>query len=117
MFKLTKEKEKIYLLCFDDRYDCCMYFLRYQEYYESPNQKFYRKQFTIVSYMDWYIKHNKRKFSDYKDKITNLFKNLPISIKNKITQNLIKNGYAESLVIDEVQAYISKNELNYIFPD
>jgi len=44
----------IYQLEFTNHYDCAMYFLRFQEYYESP--KFFRQSFTLVDYMEWYAK-------------------------------------------------------------
>lgn len=53
----TKEIEKrIFLLNFHNEYDMCMHFLRYQEFYESPNPDFRGKQFTILEFMRWYSK-------------------------------------------------------------
>lgn len=60
MFQLKKIKDRIYLLTFDDQYDLCMHFLRYQEFYESP--KFKGRNFEIIDYMNWYH----RKYSDDK---------------------------------------------------
>lgn len=45
---------RVYLFLFDDMYEMCMHFLRYQENYESP--KFHGKNFTIVEFMEWYAK-------------------------------------------------------------
>lgn len=52
MFKLEEIIKDIYLLTFDDVYELCMHFLRYQEYYESP--KFKDKNFELVDFMRWY---------------------------------------------------------------
>lgn len=59
--------DKIYLLIFKDRYDLCMFFLRYQEYYESPNPAFCGKQFQILDFMEWYAKSKDGVFSYPKD--------------------------------------------------
>lgn len=45
---------RVYLFLFDDMFDLCMHFLRYQEYYESP--EFHGKNFTIIEFMEWYSK-------------------------------------------------------------
>jgi len=42
-----------------------MLFLRYQEYYESTNNKFRGIPFKIFDYMEWYVKHNKKKSFTY----------------------------------------------------
>lgn len=43
-----------------DGYDLAMHFLRYQEYYESPNPKFRGKGWwRLVDFMDWYRKSRK----------------------------------------------------------
>lgn len=46
----------IYLVKFKDSYKMAMYCLRYQEFYESPSNKFRNKSFTIFEYMEWYAK-------------------------------------------------------------
>lgn len=54
----------IYCLRFERHYDCCMHFLRFQEYYESP--EFKGEAFSLLDFMDWYAhsysshKHDKR---------------------------------------------------------
>jgi len=45
---------KVYLFLFEEMYDLCMHFLRYQEFYESP--EFGGKSFTIIEFMEWYSK-------------------------------------------------------------
>jgi len=43
---------KIFLVTFDKRYDLCMTFVRFQEFYESP--KFRNKYFELEEFMDWW---------------------------------------------------------------
>jgi hypothetical protein len=50
--------DRVYRMHFKCRYDLNMTFLRYQEFYESPNGKFYGSKFTIVEYMEWYTKEH-----------------------------------------------------------
>ncbi len=38
------------------QYDLCITFVRLQEFYESPNEKFRGNVFTLEQYMDWYSK-------------------------------------------------------------
>ena len=52
-FKIKEIKPSIFLFEFTNQYDMCMHFLRYQEFYESPNPKFRRKSFTILDFMKW----------------------------------------------------------------
>jgi len=47
----------IYAFIFDNHYDLGMTFLRYQEFYESPYSQFYRKQFNLIDYMEFYAKN------------------------------------------------------------
>lgn len=53
-FEIRKVTDRIYVFLFENAYDLCMHFLRYQEYYESP--KFKGKEFTIIEFMEWYAK-------------------------------------------------------------
>jgi hypothetical protein len=55
-YTLKEIKPNIFGLQFQDRYDLCMHFLRYQEFYESSSPKFRNKSFTILSFMRWYSK-------------------------------------------------------------
>lgn len=41
----------------------CMTFLRYQEYYESPNSKFRRKKFNLLDYIEWYSRNHNNSFT------------------------------------------------------
>lgn len=53
-FTIKEVKPKIFLLKFEDQYNLAMHFLRYQEFYESPNPKFRNHAFTLIDFMDWY---------------------------------------------------------------
>lgn len=53
-YKLIKIKDRIWHLQFDTRYDLAMHFVRYQEFYESPNPKFRGKKFYLFDFMRWY---------------------------------------------------------------
>lgn len=55
-YKLSEVKPRIFFLNFKDTYDMCMTFLRYQEFYESPNPKFRGKPFDLFEFMRWYSK-------------------------------------------------------------
>jgi len=51
-------------LTFKTRYELCMSFVRMQEFYESPSNKFRGKYFTLEEYMDyWSIKYGKGSFT------------------------------------------------------
>jgi hypothetical protein len=60
MYKVEKLFKGAYLVNFDDQYQMCMHFLRYQEFYESPGDQFRGKKFTLIDFMEWYSK----KFGD-----------------------------------------------------
>lgn len=62
-FKIKQVKPRIFLFEFTDQYDMGMHFLRYQEFYESPNTKFRNKSFTILDFMEWYSKNHENKFT------------------------------------------------------
>lgn len=64
-YKLKEVKPRIFLMTFKDHYDLCMTFLRYQEFYESPNPKFRGKHFTIVDFMEWYSKKQSQGCFEY----------------------------------------------------
>jgi len=55
-FTLKEVKPGIFLLEFRDEYDMCMYFLRYQEFYESSSPRYRGKSFEILDFMKWYSK-------------------------------------------------------------
>ena len=53
-YTISEVKPRIFFLKFKRNYDLCMQFLRYQEFYESPNPKFRNHQFELLDFMDWY---------------------------------------------------------------
>lgn len=53
-YKVKKIIDKVYLVTTKKHYDLCMLFLRYQEFYESPNPKFRGKPFELLDFMEWY---------------------------------------------------------------
>jgi hypothetical protein len=66
-YKIQEVKPSIYAVLVPDGYHLAMLFLRYQEYYESPNNNFRGKDFCIWDYMEWYSKSNKGVFSYPRD--------------------------------------------------
>jgi len=63
-FVIKEIKSRIFLFEFRDVYDMCMYFLRYQEFYESPSRRFRENSFEIFDFMRWYSKkYGKGSFS------------------------------------------------------
>ena len=54
--KLSQIHPHIFVVEVDNKYDLGMTFLRAQEFYESVNDAFRGKVFSIFSYMDWYAK-------------------------------------------------------------
>lgn len=56
LFKIKQIKPQIFLFEFTNQYNMNMHFLRYQEFYESPNPKFRNKSFTIFDFMEWQAK-------------------------------------------------------------
>jgi hypothetical protein len=57
-FKIKEIKPQIFLFEFEDQYEMCMHFVRYQEFYESPSSKFRNKPFELIDFMQWYAKEN-----------------------------------------------------------
>ena len=55
-FEFNEVYPKIFVLSFDSEYDLAMHFLRFQEYYESPNPSFRNNVFSLIDYMEWYSK-------------------------------------------------------------
>jgi hypothetical protein len=55
-FEIKELSPRIFLLEFTNQYDLAMHFLRYQEFYESPNDDIRGKSFTILDAMEQYSK-------------------------------------------------------------
>jgi hypothetical protein len=63
-FQIKEVKNRIFLFQFNNHYDMCMHFLRYQEYYESASPKYRGKNFEILDFMKWYsLKYGKGSFT------------------------------------------------------
>lgn len=62
-YEIIKASENIFWLKGNNQYDMNMLFCRYQEYYESPNEKFRGNSFTLLDFMEWYAKGHEDVFS------------------------------------------------------
>lgn len=62
-YKLIANNQNIFTVVVEDSYDLAMLFCRAQEFYESPNDDFRGKDFSIWDYMKWYTKNNKLGFT------------------------------------------------------
>jgi hypothetical protein len=99
-YKLFKITERLYCIEMPNPYDLAMLFVRYQEYYESPNKDVRNKAFDLEQYMRWYSVNNKN--HRYEDKSHMSFSypidfcgfNIPSSA---ITNILLKGEYVGSL--------------------
>lgn len=57
-YEIIKVAPSIYWLKHQDQYDMSLLHLRSQEFYESPNELFRNKPFTILDYMEWWSKNH-----------------------------------------------------------
>lgn len=62
-YEIIKAADNIFWLKGDNQYDMNMLFCRYQEYYESPNEKFQGNSFTLLDFMEWYAKEHEDVFT------------------------------------------------------
>jgi hypothetical protein len=105
-YKIHKITDKIFYLDFENRYDAGMFFLRYQEFYESSNPKFRNKAFTITEYMDWYVKNGPRS-----NKYTTIF-NYPedwagFNIPSEVIEKVLSKGIIDINYYDTEMMKIS----------
>src|SRR6266481_838206 len=97
-YKVKQVKNRIYLAEFESHYDLCMFFLRYQEFYESPNPKFRGKTFELLDFMEWYAKDRKGCFTypidwggfNLPSKIISKVHSLGITDKNKYDDEMFR---------------------------
>lgn len=61
-FKLYKITNNLYCVEMKNPYDLAMLFVRYQEYYESPNPLVRGQAFDIDEYMRWYATSDTRRY-------------------------------------------------------
>lgn len=62
-YTLQEVKPNVFVVLLEDNYNLPMLFCRVQEFYESPNEDFRNKKFSIWEYMEWYSKSNKGSFT------------------------------------------------------
>jgi hypothetical protein len=110
-YKIKEVKPKIFLAEFEDSYDMCMTFCRYQEYYESPNPKFRNKDFDIFTFMKWYSGfHGKGNFTYPTDWVGF---NIPSKILNKCISSIGSdwNCYDETMndIVSKIENKIYNN--------
>lgn len=56
-YRVEKITDQIILLRFEKQEDLTRTFLRFQEHYESPNEDFRKRPFTLGEYRDWYSRN------------------------------------------------------------
>lgn len=96
----TNKGYSLYHLVFKSRYEMAMFYLRYQEFYESINPEFRGKSFTYLDYMSWYTQFtNAHMFTYPRDfigynlpscSINECIPTIPKGDKNKYDKMMIK---------------------------
>lgn len=61
-YTLYKIAPKLYCVEMENPYDLAMLFVRYQEYYESPNPNVKGKVYSLEEYMRWYAISNQKRY-------------------------------------------------------
>jgi hypothetical protein len=178
-YKIEQVKPNIFSVTLSDPYHLPMLFCRVQEFYESPNEDFRGKSFSIWDYMEWYsefrgsftypadwsgfnipfdvleecirvskietpydsemlsiyesiksmksegkayiigIENNQGRTFDhevchamfcideeYKQKALTFVRSIDAEIAERMKQNLLKGGYSEPVLEDEIHAYL-----------
>jgi len=106
-YSIEEVRPNVFAVIVKDHYHRAMLFCRVQEFYESPNPQFRGKNFSIWDYIEWYSREHRDVFTytfDWGGTET-------ISTKDYLTfkNNLIEMGYTDSVIDDEIQAYLSTN--------
>jgi hypothetical protein len=65
MFEVKKILPHVYWLGFDNATELGLSFLRYQEFYESPNGQFRGQKFLVEDYKRWYIAETEESWFTY----------------------------------------------------
>ena len=99
-----------YLLTFEEHYDLAMFFLRYQEYYESNFPDFKGKAFTIIDFMERYAKFRKGCFS-YCDDFAGW--NIPSSVIDDVTALGIPDPNKYDAEIFKLHTYLKEKSDKY----
>lgn len=90
MFKMKEITPEIYLFKFEDMDQLALHLLRFAEYYESIEEKFYRQKFNLSDI----VEHETRRGKDAFGSMTGT--NLPVSIIYKMAKE-----YGSTLTIQE----------------
>jgi len=62
-YKIEEVKPNVFAVLVPDGYHRAMLFCRVQEFYESPNENFRGKNFSIWDYIEWYSKEHNNTFT------------------------------------------------------
>ena len=109
MFSLTMLTNRIALVTFTDKYEMAMTFLRAQEFYECPNERFRGKtRWTIMEYMDWYVKEYGRDTFTYPTDWSGF--NIPSNIIDEVTHDptLFKDWNDRDRLLKSMHAFIQE---------
>lgn len=89
----TSKGHSLFHLIFKSRYEMGMFFLRYQEFYESINPEFRDKSFRYLDYLSWYTQYTNQSTFTYpkdfigynlpSDSIIDCYSKIPRGDKNK----------------------------------
>ena len=115
-WELKEIAPNIFLQTCGNNYDLAMRFLRYQEFYESPNADFRGQAFTLTDFMDWYSKDNDLYFSYPYD--WNGF-NLPGQVFRELTKKKIPdwNQYDEAMhdVVQSIREKVDGDDPDHFY--
>lgn len=117
MFQLIRKRQGVYLLNFNNHVDLCYAFMRYQEFYESPNQRFQGKTFTWPTYMKWNMtKYNDKKSKQFRGKYSFGYAdqwagfNIPLDVIKQVHDMGIPDPNEYDALMLSVYKMISRNE-------
>lgn len=111
-YKLSEIRPRIFLLKFEEQYQCNMTFLRYQEYYESSSPKFRNKSFSLVDFMDWYTNESPRKDRTFNYTVDWGGFNIP----SRVIKELLKKGIKDPNPYDAEMNKVYQKCLK-VYPD
>ena len=113
--KIEEVKSGIFGIFLDDEYHLPMLFCRVQEFYESDNDEFRSKKFSIWRYMEWYSKSRSGSFS-YPSDWSGF--NIPFEILEECynihEENETPYDAAMRWIIQEISKIKSKGSLAYV---
>lgn len=112
-YELHRVMPNVYAAKVDDPYQRAMLFLRYQEFYESPYRQFYRKNFSIFEYMDFYARDRGEQSFTYPSDWSGY--NVPSDSLLKCFMNLVDpNPYDHTMggIIEAINKDLESRNLN-----